>query len=136
MVLAHMLRTSVWTYHASGQVARSAVWVQATRGTLRSNYHVSGALRFRILLLHSDFLLLHHLLLKMWMHLNKLLAGLLRNGPRVTTFAWMLSAMRRGSHLLLMLLVLLHVVIVATVNVLNVHNILVFFILSVIFIAE
>ena len=74
------------------------------------------------------------------MHLRNLLARLLRNRPRVATLARVLPALRRGGHVLLLLLLLLlmflHVVIVTTVDVLNVHNILVFFVLSVIFVAE
>lgn len=138
VALAHVLllvRGRVGADHAGGQVARSAVGVEAARRTLWANDHVSGALGLGVLLLHRNFLLLHHLLLQVWMHLCYRLALLLWDGPRVATLAWMLHSLRRGRHMTLLML-FFRVVIIAIIYILDIHNILVFFVLSVIVVTE
>lgn len=82
-----LVRGSVRTNHAGGEVALTAMGIQAASGALRSNYHVASTLRFCVLLLHCDLLLLHHLLLQMRMHLCYLLGLLLRNSSLMCTFA-------------------------------------------------
>lgn len=127
LLLLVLMSNCFGTDHARWQVTRSTLRIEATGSTLGTNYHVSCTLRFSVLLLHSLFL--SHLMLKMWMHLC-----LLWNWTHMVTLAWMLC------HILLRILymtvlLLLHgffdVIVVACINILNIDDILVFFIFSV-----
>lgn len=119
-------------------MARASVCVQAAGRSVWSHQHLAGALRLLVLLLvvllqlgQWLVLLRGHLLLQVWMHLHELA---LRCWPAMA-LAWML-ALRLGSRLVHRLLLVRHLLLqhirIAAVQVLDVDDVLVLFVLAII----